>query len=50
MLECHSPGFRKYKGQDMKILNSRIFKVSLSFRKSFTIAGGTTTVAEHVFI
>lgn len=34
----------------MKIRDARIFRVSLPYKIPFTIAGGTTAVAEHVFI
>ncbi len=34
----------------MKIRDARIFRVSLPYRIPFTIAGGTTEVAEHVFV
>ena len=34
----------------MKIRDARIFRVSLPYRILFTIAGGTTAAAEHVFV
>jgi len=34
----------------MKIRDARIFRVSLPYQIPFTIAGGTTEVAEHVFV
>lgn len=34
----------------MKISKARIFKASIPYRYPFTISGGTTSVAEHVFV
>jgi o-succinylbenzoate synthase len=34
----------------MKIRDARIFRVSLPYRIPFTIAGGTTAKAEHIFV
>lgn len=34
----------------MNISEARIFKASIPWRNPFTIAGGMTIIAEHVFV